>query len=430
MIVTDKIAGKEYIQYENVEDLGAEALNKFNLENLLVGVSDNQLRLIQNDGMLATITSGEPQDVYNYFNNLLPFDKKLDDSGITKNSMQFYGLLQSTKSDIGHAYFRLACESCADGSKHDAIYDFIGKIKKSEASEEHYIFDQALPRIEVSFALTNENAIKVYNTVEQFYQQSESGKYKYVPVIHNCVTFPSKVYNTSGFDWTYINYFTDTELMSGENGKDTVFSLVVAQNAYTPAEFVDTDRSKVRAFVKEALGEGFEKQWDTLQHEPINMELASQNPFILSRIDKINEFKQEKVVEFIKDNLLLWDLQITQDALPKFITILMRDNSVDYFELYYYYTFGFAIDLQKIFIDSPYGRYLNDPMPYTLCAVPEYAKFCNEATASLNDAFTRQELISSIDQCHVIDEQMLDDAFEIAESMSLVEDSIMDEQTV
>lgn len=419
MIIKDKIAGKEWLQYKYVEDLGEDAPNQFNLDNFLVGSSEGQLRLVRKDGMLVKIANGEPKDVYNFFNNLLPAEKKLDASGVKENHLKYFGT-------GGHGIIQLTCNNCALGEPYDYGYDLLSKVNRlnlaiPSSSDYSTVLEADLkygsyPRSILEFSLTDAQSAGVFAALNATYYDSEAGKYKYIPIIHNCISFLTDIYKASYFHGSFIDYLSDTEIMGGGEGRDGIFAYAFFQNQYNVPKFIDPDRSKVREFVTEALGKGFEKNWNELQSEKVNMTLVENSPFMQERIKKIHEFKCDITSKILKDNCEAWDIKLTDAAFSKVLSGCSNDPV--YYELYYYYIFEHAANMQQMFVGTPYAKYVNEPINIRdvdsnsydgaiICKIPEYAKFCNQ-WGEFSNVFSKAEIIDSIDQCYVVDEDMLD----------------------
>jgi hypothetical protein len=422
MLLKDKIAGKEYLYLNSIEELGLDVVQNINLENFLVGVTGGKgkIRLVTNERTLVVINASNAATVYKHLNNkVLPFSsspiQKVDDEGIDSNYMRFYA--------EAHAYFTLSCKQCADGKEFNYKYDFLGKIYK-ETNHESYGGSIIL------FPLTNLQASNVYNAVEGFFNQSEAGKYKTAPHIHNCITFLNQVYNASNFDGAFLDYMTDEEIM---DSKDDVFAMGFSQNHYQAPKFIDPNRTKVREFAIAALGQGFEQKWNDLQDEPINHELVKNNSFILERIKTIVRSWESLCTAFYKDKAEVWGFKITDKALNKICD--KEPTSTTYFDLYYYYTFEYVHGMQKVFKDTAYAQYLNNCPAHEevifICYVSKYKELCKlniwqsmEMDPSTSEPCHMYErvnirlnkelklegktaLFEKLDQCFVIDENML-----------------------
>jgi hypothetical protein len=424
MLYKDKIAGKEYLYFNSIEELEFDVIHKIDLNNFLVGVFENTVRLITTEGMLIIINNSNPTAVYKHLNNrVLPFSslpiQRIDDDGIEENYMRFAGI-------EGHALFHLSCKQCADGKQFSYQYDLKARVEKIIYPQDIEVDGTHLdslhtPRSMLTFPLTNTQASIVYRAAEGFYEQSNVGNYITIAHIRNCITLPRDIYTSSHFNWSFLNYMKDEEIMNC-NGRDSVFALGFVQDHYQVDKinnFFDPYRKKVREFTLETLGRGFEKNWDSHKHKRVDHELAKKNPFILERIQIILKERAFTCTEFIKDNLETWDLKITDSALNK---ICAQDPaSISYFDLYYYYTHGHEYRMQKIFKDTSYAKYLNDIYRFDhvdlLCHIGKYKELCStKMMGDLNIILTltpwwnledRTELLNKFDQCFVIDESML-----------------------
>jgi hypothetical protein len=430
MLCKDKIAGKEYLYLNSIEELGFDIVQNINLENFLVGVAEGKgrVRLVTNERMLVVINASNAAAVYKHINNkVLPFSsspiQKVDDEGIDSNYMSFDAV-------GGHAHFHLSCKQCVDGKEFSYQYDFIGKIHKNINQENLSMYADYSSRSVILFPLTNLQASNVYNTVESFYNQSEAGKYKTVPIIENCITFLNRVYNASNFDGAFLDYMTSTEIM---DGKEDVFAMGFSQNHYQAPKFIDPNRTKVREFAIAALGEGFEKNWNQHDEEPINYELAKNNSFILERIETIIRSWELVCTALHKNMVEIWNFKITDKALSKLCD--KEPTSITYFDLYYYYTFKYMYEMQDVFKDTAYAQYLNDHPALDgvdlICHVKKYKDLCmlslhqhmesdpptsepchitEDVRIRLNNVLeleSKTALIEKLDQCFVIDENML-----------------------
>jgi hypothetical protein len=424
MLYKDKIAGKEHLYFNSIEELEFDVIKKIDLNNFLVGVFENTVRLITAEGMLIIINNSNPTTVYKHLNNrALPFSslpiQRIDDDGIEENYMRFAGI-------EGHAIFQLYCNRCADGEPFSYQYDLIGRVNKRiypQALEDDVTNINSLdkPRSLLTFPLTNTQASIVHKAAEWFFEQSEAGKYQTVAYIRNCITLLNDIYNASYFNWSFLNYMTDEEIMN-RNGRDSIFALGFVQNHYQVDEdaFIDQDRKKVHEFATETLGKDFAQNWDSNKYLHLDHELVKKNPLILERTKIILKALKFSCTESIQGNLETWDIKITDNALN--IICAQNPAKITYFDLYYYHTHRHEYKMKQLFKDTSYAKYLNDVHRFEstdlICHIEKYKELCgtrmmgNIHVTTLTgttwwNSENLTELLNKFDKCFVIDENML-----------------------
>jgi hypothetical protein len=208
-IQKDSITDRQYYYLSNSDQLDKLiSSNSVNTNQILLASFNGQIRFLLNDEALVIVEGQTFEQVRNHF----PID--------AINNMTFY-------LGDGHAAIGFNCGKCDEGNSHNKFYDLISKVGESDTlfySESSPNYIMAGPNI--TFFLSDHQANTIFSTLTYLHNESERGNYKYINVIHDCVSFLTDVYKQSGFPYHFSSYFMDEELLSLPDSSTTITAYV------------------------------------------------------------------------------------------------------------------------------------------------------------------------------------------------------------
>jgi hypothetical protein len=351
LIKKDPITGRKYLFVTKEENINLHTLLTLETDNLVIASFDGHARILTKHGKLVIFENTPATELIQAIN-----EEKA-------NKVNFY-------LGNGHAIIDIDCQNCNDGNKHYQIYDFNGKLFKSNTRPSIGAIET---RNALTFYLNDAQAEIIFNKLEELYHLSSIGEYEFVHTIHNCVSLLTDISNQTNIIEHFSKYYTDTELLKGIGDDTAAYAFI--QRSYQIADYLEPNRNTITEFMKKAYGKDFGSKWiahttiigDQVIHskglgnEDVDFEKAKNFPEILKIIETVKADRQEILPELIKiafhnNSKFNW---VTEDEINKILNYNLNQN-ITYHELYYNYVLRHEIAIANQHKDQPYFEHLEN----------------------------------------------------------------------
>jgi len=329
------------------------------------------------DGSLALFNNISVNDLFNKITTSKNINTDFQVSELNENYLSFY-------LGTGHAQIELNCKTCDDSKEHRYFYDLNNRMGKQETpffgpkdknfSDDWYAINNYTPAggLPLKFHLNNNQAKKVLATLNNLYTLSQNGEYKYVDIIHNCVSILTDVYIGAEFSNHYSNFFKDEELIDAHT--DTHPTAFIHRFHFVK-DHLHHNRKDISKFIKSVHGENYQDkwgpQWDSstnkygkgIKDDYINHELAKNNSAITSIIEEINSIRENYYSKLINHNLNIFKdcHNLDQTQIDSLVSSLIKKPITNY-DLYYTYVINHEVDMYEIFSYKAYSFQLFEPL--------------------------------------------------------------------
>jgi hypothetical protein len=189
------------------------------------------------------------------------------------------------------------------------------------------------------FYLNNEQAQDMLGAINAI---KEDKSYKYISDARDCVGFLKDV-SVNAKMQKFSLYYQDEELIQPADdtsgGYPDLGSSAFTHKYYNFMICQDPTRALVGNFIESIYGEDFRDRWNDIQQQNLNITLAADNEFILSRIQEIHDNSRE-VYNFAIERYSNFSAAQQEEC----VNYLTNNHELAYHELYNfenaYYTIG------------------------------------------------------------------------------------------
>lgn len=394
-------SGTNYYHLKNGEILPQEIIDGIDVsqpENFLIATYNNQTRFLLKDSALAIVESNDAMKMHGDILEQFGHSALSITQQMQHNNLTFY-------LDPGHAQVEFNCRSCEKGELHSYFYEIVNNLTKSKnpfCTGNSYWFNNHekrcshVPGNPLQFYLTDEQAIRVYDTISTLFSLASQDKYTYVKFLHNCVSLPMDIYSKSGFDHTFAHYLLDEELL----GNSEVGETALIYKRYYTDDYLDPRRKKVEEFCKAVLGDDFADHWHhndrdgkslPIKYLPVDLKQAKANPLIADLLHEISQIRKEIYSPLFKESLKIWGVDDKKHAaiLDKAVKNMI-EAPINYNDLFYTYVIKHEFAIQNAFKDEPYASSLLPLFGDSLEGICDHPKvgdlYYHDACAALCEA--------------------------------------------